>query len=62
MRDMKNEMMLSEFIKSLRISTHPNVVALLPLLKENLEERGDVRINVELMIQLMEANDGGNKK
>lgn len=55
---MKNEMMLSEFIKSLRISTHPNVVALLPLLKENLEERGDVRINVELMIQLMEANDG----
>jgi hypothetical protein len=58
MRDMKNEMMLSEFIKSLRISTHPNVVALLPLLKENLEERGDVRINVELMIQLMEANDG----
>jgi hypothetical protein len=58
MRDMKNEMMLSEFIKGLRISTHPNVVALLPLLKENLEERGDVRINVELMIQLMEANDG----
>lgn len=58
---MKNEMMLSEFIKSLRISTHPNVVALLPLLKENLEERGDVRINVELMIQLMEANDGNKK-
>lgn len=55
---MKEKMMLSEFIKSLRISTHPNVVALLPLLKENLEERGDVRINVELMIQLMEANDG----
>lgn len=53
--------MLSEFIKSLRISTHPNVVALLPLLKENLEERGDVRINVELMIQLMEANDGNKK-
>lgn len=62
MRDMKGTMMLSEFIKSLGISTHPNVVALLPLLKENLEERGDVRINVELMIQLMEANDGGNKK
>lgn len=62
MRDMKNEMMLSEFIKSLRISTHPNVVALLPLLKENLEERGDVRIHMETLISLMEANDGGNKK
>ena len=53
--------MLSEFIKSLGISTHPNVVALLPLLRDNLEKRGDVRIHVETMISLMEANEGKRK-
>ncbi len=58
---MKEKMMLSEFIKSLTISTHPNVVALLPLLRDNLEKRGDVRIHVETMISLMEANEGNRK-
>lgn len=61
MRDMKDTMMLSEFIKSLGISTHPNVVTLLPLLRDNLEKRGDVRIHMETMISLMEAGDGNKK-
>ena len=48
------KMLLSEFIKSLGMSNHPNVVQLLPLLKENLEKHGDVTIDLDKMKTLME--------
>ena len=51
---MKEEMLLSEFIKELGMSNHPNVVQLLPLLKENLEKNGDVTIELGMMKKLME--------
>jgi hypothetical protein len=51
---MKEKMLLSEFIKGLGISNHPNVVHLLPLLKENLEKNGDVTIELGMMKKLME--------
>jgi hypothetical protein len=51
---MKEKMLLSEFIKGLGISNHPNVVHLLPLLKENLEKNGDVIIELGMMKKLME--------
>ena len=54
LRDMKKKMLLSEFIKGLEMSNHPNVVQLLPLLKENLEKDGDVTIELEMMKKLME--------
>lgn len=47
-------MLLSEFIKSLGMSNHPNVVQLLPLLKENLEKYGDVTIDVDVLKKKME--------
>ena len=50
---MKEEMLLSEFIKGLGMSNHPNVVQLLPLLKENLEKKGDVTIELGMMKKLM---------
>ena len=55
LRDMKNKMLLSQFIKGLGMSNHPNVVQLLPLLKENLEKYGDVTIEPEMMKKLMEV-------
>lgn len=51
---MKEKMLLSEFIKGLEMSNHPNVVQLLPLLKENLKEHGDVTIDLNKMKTLME--------
>ena len=50
-RDM---MKLSQFIKELESSNHPNVVQLLPLLKGNLKEYGDVNIDLDKMKTLME--------
>jgi hypothetical protein len=50
-RDM---MKLSQFIKELESSNHPNVVQLLPLLKGNLKEFGDVNIDLDKMKTLME--------
>ena len=47
-------MLLSKFIKSLGMSNHPNVVQLLPLLKENLEKYGDVTIDVDVLKKKME--------
>ena len=49
-RDM---MKLSQFIKELESSNHPNVVQLLPLLKGNLKEYGDVTIDLDKMKTLM---------
>ena len=51
---MKEKMLLSEFIKGLGMSDHPNVVQLLPLLKKNLAEYGDVTIELNKMKTLME--------
>ena len=47
-------MKLSQFIKELESSNHPNVVQLLPLLKGNLKEFGDVNIDLDKMKTLME--------
>ena len=47
-------MKLSKFIKELEGSNHPNVVQLLPLLKGNLKEYGDVTIDLNKMKTLME--------
>ena len=47
-------MKLSKFIKELEMSNHPNVVQLLPLLKGNLKEYGDVTIDLNKMKTLME--------
>ena len=47
-------MKLSQFIKELESSNHPNVVQLLPLLKGNLKEYGDVNIDLDKMKTLME--------
>jgi hypothetical protein len=47
-------MLLSNFIKQLEGSNHPNVVMLLPLLKQNLEQYGDVEIDLDIMKQKME--------
>jgi hypothetical protein len=53
----KGEMIkLSQFIKELENSNHPNVIQLLPLLKENLKEYGDVIIDLNKMKTLMEIN------
>jgi hypothetical protein len=50
-----NKMLLSEFIKELgSMSNHPNVVALLPKLKRNLSQYGDVEIELDVMMRLME--------
>jgi hypothetical protein len=54
LRDMKEKMLLSDFIKGLGMSNHPNVVQLLPLLKENLDKYGDVTIELGIMKKLME--------
>jgi hypothetical protein len=47
-------MKLSQFIKELESSNHPNVLQLLPLLKGNLKEYGDVTIDLDKMKTLME--------
>ena len=47
-------MKLSQFIKELEGSNHPNAVQLLPLLKGNLKEYGDVTIDLNKMKTLME--------
>lgn len=55
MKTKKVEMMnLSRFIKELEGSNHPNVVRLLPLLKGNLKQFGDVKIDLNKMKTLME--------
>jgi hypothetical protein len=41
-------MLLSQFIQSLETSKHPNVIQLLPLLKQNLKQYGDVKIDLEV--------------
>ena len=51
---MREMMKLSQFIKELEGSNHPNVVQLLPLLKGNLKEYGDVTIDLNKMKTLME--------
>ena len=53
-KEIKVIMKLSQFIKELESSNHPNVVQLLPLLKENLKEYGDVTIDLNKMKTLME--------
>ena len=52
-RDIK-KMLLSKFIKYLEMINHPNVEELLPLLKENLNQYGDVRIDLDVMLKKME--------
>ena len=47
-------MLLSKFIEQLEGNKHPNVVVLLPLLKSNLEQYGDVTIDVDVMKKKME--------
>ncbi len=55
MKTKKIEMMkLSQLIKELECSNHPNVVKLLPLLKGNLKQYGDVTIDLNKMKTLME--------
>lgn len=46
-------MKLSQFIKELEGSDHPNVVKLLPLLIANLKAYGDVTIDLNKMKTLM---------
>ena len=53
-KKIKVMMKLSQFIKELESSNHPNVVQLLPLLKGNLKEFGDVNIDLDKMKTLME--------
>ncbi len=45
---------LSQLVKELEKSTHPNVVKLLPLLRGNLKQYGDVKIDLNKMKTLME--------
>lgn len=47
-------MLLSKFIKYLEMINHPNVEELLPLLKENLTQYGDVHIDLDVMLNKME--------
>ena len=54
LKKIKVMMLLSDFIKQLEGSNHPNVVMLLPLLKQNLEQYGDVEIDLDIMKQKME--------
>jgi len=51
---MREMLKLSQFIKELEGSNHPNVVQLLPLLKGYLKEYGDVTIDLNKMKTLME--------
>jgi hypothetical protein len=55
MKTKKSELIqLSQLVKELENSTHPNVVKLLPLLKGNLKQYGDVTIDLNKMKTLME--------
>jgi hypothetical protein len=48
------KMMLSEFIEKLdKKSKHPNVVALVVKLRELLDEKGDVRIDLDDMCKVL---------
>lgn len=47
-------MKLSEFVKYLEMINHPNVEELLPLLKQNLDQYGDVTIDLDVMLDKME--------
>ena len=48
------KMMLSEFIeKADKKSKHPNVVALVVKLREVLDEKGDVRIDLDHMCKIL---------
>ena len=47
-------MKLSEFVKYLETINHPNVEGLLPLLKQNLDQYGDVTIDLDVMLDKME--------
>ena len=49
-------MLLSQYIQSLETSKHPNVIQLLPLLKQNLKQYGDVKIDLEVMKKKMQIN------
>ena len=50
-----NMMLLSDFIKEMESWNHPNVAALLPLFKQNLKQHGDVTIDLDHMLGLMEV-------
>lgn len=54
MKEKKVMMLLSDFIKQLEGSNHPNVIQLLPLLKQNLDQHGDVEIDLDVMKKKME--------
>jgi len=47
-------MLLSDFIRQLEGSNHPNVIQLLPLLKRNLDQHGDVEVDLDVMKKKME--------
>ena len=47
-------MKLSEFVKYLETINHVNAQELLPLLKQNLDQYGDVTIDLDVMLDKME--------
>ena len=57
---MKNKMLLSEFIAWLESkSNKPNVVQFVKLLKNNLKQYGDVTVDLNAMLKVIEKHDKG---
>ena len=54
LKEKKVMMLLSDFIRQLEGSNHPNVIQLLPLLKRNLDQHGDVEVDLDVMKKKME--------
>ena len=57
---MKSKMLLSEFIEWLESkSNKPNVVQFVKLLKNNLKQYGDVTVDLNDMLKVIEKHDKG---
>ena len=55
---MKNKMLLSDFIAWLESkSNKPNVVQFVKLLKNNLKQYGDVTVDLNAMLKVIENKD-----
>ena len=55
---MKSKMLLSEFIEWLESkSNKPNVVQFVKLLKNNLKQYGDVTVDLNAMLKVIENKD-----